>query len=347
MRGAIRSVLVLAVATLTPLPAPAAEGSPGEARHLANVRQLTFGGQNAEAYFSRDGKRIVFQSTRPPFACDQIHLMDPDGGSVRLLSTGRGATTCAFLHPSGERFLFASTHLAGPDCPPPPDRSGGYVWPLHPGYDIFSAPLAAPGDLVRLTDTPGYDAEAAYSPDGRTIVFTSVRDGDLDLYLMNADGSGVRRLTDKVGLDGGAFFSWDGRHIVYRSWYPEGEEEAEYRRLLARNLLKPTRAEIWIMDADGGNRRQVTATGDANWAPFLHPDNRTIIFSSNQHARGSGAFSLYTVKVDGSGPERITFDARFDSFPMFSPDGTKLIWASTRNGSTPREFNVFTADWIP
>lgn len=316
-------------------------------RHLANVRQLTFGGQNAEGYFSHDGTKIVFQATRPPYGCDQIFVMNADGTGARLVSPGKGRATCSFFFPDGRRILYASTHLGSDACPPPPDRSRGYVWALCPDYEIFAKDLEG-GDPVRLTDSPGYDAEAAVSPDGKAIVFTSVRDGDLELYRMNADGTGVRRLTRRAGFDGGPFFSWDGRSVVYRSHYPESQEElAEYRELLSKNLMKPSRAEIFFMDADGSNPKQVTRTGHANWAPFMHPDNRRIVFSSNMHEPGSGSFSLYIVNADGTGLERVTYGARFDSFPMFSRDGTKIVFSSTRNAAAPREYNLFIADWVP
>ncbi len=331
-------------------PAAAADAGalhdPREAR-LSNVTQLTSGGQNAEAYFSADGSKIIFQATRGSHACDQIFLMDAGGNGVRLLSTGEGRTTCSFLSPDGTSFLYASTHLGDSECPPPPDRSRGYVWKLYPHYDIFTAPLDG-GALTRLTDTPGYDAEGAYSPDGRKIVFTSVRDGDLDIYTMNADGSGVKRLTDRKGFDGGPFFSWDGRHIVYRSHYPSpGKDLDDYESLLRRDLMRPSRAEIYYMRADGTGKVQVTDTGHANWSPFMHPNGRQIIFSSNMHDTEGKTFSLYIVNVDGTGLERVTYGARFDSFPMFSRDGGKLIFSSTRNSSQPREFNIFTADWKP
>ncbi len=316
-------------------------------KHLANVKQLTFGGQNAEAYFSADGKQLIFQSTRPPFNCDQIFTMKIDGSDVKLVSTGKGRTTCAFLFPDGKRFTYASTHLAGAACPPLPDMSQGYVWPIYPSYDIFSANIDG-SDLIRLTKSPGYDAEDVISPDGRKIVFTSIRDGDLDIYPMNSDGTGVKRLTFEKGYDGGPFFSWDGRHIVYRAYHPKTEEETkEYEALLSQNLIKPTRAEIFVMDADGSNKRQITNNGAANWAPFMHPNNRQIIFSSNLHDPERKSFSLYLINTDGTGLERITYDARFDSFPMFSKDGRKLVFASTRNGKGPREFNIFIADWSP
>jgi Tol biopolymer transport system component len=320
---------------------------PEEAREarLRNLKQLTFGGQNAEAYFSYDGTKIIFQSTRPPFECDQIFSMNVDGSGVKLLNSGKGRTTCGFFFPDGKRILYASTHLTGGACPPAPDRSQGYVWPIYPSYEIFSANLDGSG-LKRLTKNPGYDAEGTISPDGKKIVFTSMRSGDLDIYTMNADGSGGRRLTTEKGYDGGPFFSWDGRAIVYRSFHPKTKDDLkEYAGLLKQNLIKPSRAEIFLMSADGSNKRQVTKNGAANWAPFLHPNNRQIIFSSNLHDPERRSFSLYLINVDGTALERVTFGARFDSFPMFSRDGKKLLLASTRNAKEPREFNIFIADW--
>jgi Tol biopolymer transport system component len=312
---------------------------------LQNIRQLTSGGQNAEAYFSFDGTKIIFQSTRPPYRCDQIFSMNSDGSDLKLLNSGKGRTTCGFFFPDGKRIIYASTHLASGDCPPLPDRSQGYVWPIYPSYEIFSANLDGSG-LKRLTNHPGYDAEGAISPDGKKIVFTSIRSGDLDIYTMNADGSGVKRLTREKGYDGGPFFSWDGKTIVYRAHHPKTSDELrEYESLLKQNLVKPARAEIFIMAADGASKRQVTHNGAANWAPFLHPNHRQIIFSSNLHDAERRSFSLYLVNLDGSGLERITYGARFDSFPMFSRDGKKLLFASTRNGKEPREFNIFITDW--
>jgi TolB protein len=313
---------------------------------LQNLKQLTFGGQNAEAYFSLDGRKIIFQSTRSPFECDQIFSMNADGSDVTLLSTGKGRTTCGFFFPDGKRFIYASTHLAGDACPPAPDRSKGYVWPIYPAYEIFSANLDGSG-FKRLTKTPGYDAEGTISSDGKKIVFTSMRSGDLDIYTMNADGSGIKRLTSEKGYDGGPFFSWDGQTIIYRAYHPKTKEELkEYESLLAQNLIKPSRAEIFMMSAEGANKRQITNNGAANWAPFLLPNNRQIVFSSNLHDPERKSFSLYLINVDGTGLERITYGARFDSFPMFSRDGKKLVFASTRKAKEPREFNAFIADWV-
>lgn len=272
--------------------------------------------------------------------------MNVDGSDVKLLNSGKGRTTCGFFFPDGKRFIYASTHLAGDACPPAPDRSQGYVWPIYPSYEIFSANVDGSG-LKRLTKNRGYDAEGTISPDGRKIVFTSMRAGDLDIYTMNSDGNGIKRLTSEKGYDGGPFFSWDGKTIVYRAYHPKTRDELmEYESLLKQNLIKPTRAEIFMISADGSNKRQLTNNGAANWAPFLHPNNRQIIFSSNVHDPERRSFSLFVINVDGTGLERVTYGARFDSFPMFSRDGKKLVFASTRNGKEPREFNIFIANWM-
>ncbi|MBI4246497.1 MAG: PD40 domain-containing protein [Candidatus Rokubacteria bacterium] len=325
--------------------APPAAPVPPE-RRLANLRQLTFGGQNAEAYFDWTGTRLVFQSTRPPFGCDQIFTMRAAGGDGRLVSTGKGRTTCAFFFPDGRRIIYASTHLGGVECPPAPDRSRGYVWPIYPTYEIFTADLDG-GGLRRLTDNPGYDAEGAVSPDGRRIVFTSLRGGDLDLYMMDADGGNVRRLTDEPGYDGGPFFSWDGRFIVFRAARPATAAAlAEYRARLGQSLVRPRHLEIYVMRADGGGLRQVTRNGAANFAPFLHPSSEQVVFSSNHHDPAGRSFALWLANVDGSGLERVTWAESFASFPMFSRDGRTLVFCSNRGARAPGELNVFVADWV-
>jgi len=320
---------------------------PGEERHLANIRQLTFGGENAEAYFSADGKKLIFQSTRPPFLCDQIFVLDLETNEVRLVSTGKGRTTCAYFFPKGDRIIYSSTHHVSPDCPPSPDRTRGYVWALYDGYDIFSARVDG-SDLRQLTHTPGYDAEATISPDGKKIVFTSMRDGDPDIYVMDADGRNVKRLTRTPGYDGGAFFSPDGKRIVYRAHHPRNMAElADFHALLKGGALRPMRLELYVMDANGSRQRQITNNGAANFAPFFHPSGRRIIFSSNHHDPARRNFDLFLINDDGTGLERITFNPTFDGFPMFSPDGRKLVFASNRNARTPGETNIFIADWIP
>jgi Tol biopolymer transport system component len=315
--------------------------------HLRNIRQLTFGGQNAEAYFSASGRLITFQSTRDGHGCDQQFIMNLEGSQVRRISNGQGRTTCGYFYDRDRRVLFASTHGAGPDCPSQPDMSQGYVWRLD-DYDIYTTRPDG-SDLRRLTHTPGYDAEATLSPDGRTIVFTSMRDGDLDIYTMRTDGSHVRRLTNQLGYDGGPFFSHDGKRIVYRANHPaDGSQEAtDYRRLLTQNLVRPSHMEIWVMNADGSNQHQVTNIGGANFAPYFTPDDSRILFASNYTNPRGRNFDLYLVNPDGSGLEQVTTYRDFDSFPMFSPDGRKLIWASNRNARVEHETNIFLADWVP
>ena len=313
--------------------------------HFGPLRMLTDGGENAEAYFSFDGKQLVFQSTRPPYDCDQIFTLDIETAETQLVSTGLGRTTCAYFLPGDHWIVYASTHLADPGCPPPPDMSRGYVWPINPGYDIFRARADGSG-VERLTDTEGYDAEATVSPMGDSIVFTSMRDGDLDIYTMNADGSNVRRLTDGIGYDGGPFFSPDGSKIVYRTRHPvDPQEIADYQALLADGLVRPSALEIWVMDADGSNKTQITDLGVAAFAPFFHPSGEKIIFSSNFGDPSGREFDLWMVDLDGSNLERITFTEGFDGFPMWSPDGKTFVFCSNRHNSKPGETNVFVTEW--
>jgi TolB protein len=316
-------------------------------KHLRNVKQLSFGGQNAEAYFSADGKKLIFQSTRDDLKCDQIFTMNIDGSDVHMVSTGKGRTTCSYFFPNGKKILYSSTHLGSADCPPRPDFSKGYVWAVYPSYDIFVANPDG-SDLKQLTATPGYDAEATFSIDGKKIVFTSLRNGDLDIYSMDADGSNVKQLTNELGYDGGPFYSPDGQWIVYRAYHPKSEKEiAEYKELLGQNLIRPTSLELWMMKADGSDKRQITNLGAASFGPSFLPDGKTLIFSTNVGSTGGmGNFELYTIHIDGSGLERITDSPGFDGFPVFSPDGTKLVWASNRNAKAPHETNIFIADWV-
>jgi TolB protein len=316
--------------------------------HLRNIRQLTSGGENAEAYFSLDGQKIIFQSTREPYKCDQIFTMNRDGTNVKLVSTGKGRTTCGYFTPDGKRIIYASTHLGSPDCPPPADRSEGYVWPIYRTFDIFSAKVDGT-DLKRLTTTDGYDAEGTISPDGKKIVFTSARDGDLDIYDMNLDGTQQRRLTNELGYDGGAWHSQDSQWIVWRASRPKTPEEiAQYKNLFAKNLVMPTKLEIMVMRADGSDKRQLTHNGAANFAPYFHPNGKQIIFASNVNNPNprSPNFDLYLINRDGTGLQQITFDEGFDGFPMFTSNGKQLIWASNRHGKTEGETNIFIADWV-
>jgi len=363
-RSLVRWGLVVLLVTASPVHAEdSAAGAssslihPDEV-HFADLRQLTFGGENAEAYWSPDGSELIFQATRGPWRCDQIfRLAVPDGfredegmASEDLLdpqrvSTGDGRTTCAYFTADGERILYSSTHGASADCPPPPDRSQGYVWALYDSYEIYTAKPDG-SDLQQLTDNEHYDAEATVCPVDGSIVFTSTRDGDLELYRMNADGSGVERLTHTPGYDGGAFFSPDCSQLVWRASRPrEGKELEDFQSLLAQGLVRPSKLEIWVAQADGSEPRQITYLEAASFAPYFLPSGERVIFSSNYGDPRGREFELWAVDTDGTDLERVTFSPQFDGFPMFSPDGSRLAFASNRNQSQPGETNIFVARW--
>ncbi|MCG3134985.1 MAG: Protein TolB [Planctomycetes bacterium] len=345
---AFLAAAVLAGACASPPPPPAWTPRPdvaGESR-LRNVRQLTPHGENAEAYWSWDDSQLVLQvRSRMGLACDQIFTMTWDGRDETMVSTGKGRTTCAYFLPGDREIVYASTHAAGDECPKPPAATPGvYTWPLFE-YDIWKANADGTG-LVRLTDSPGYDAEPTCAADG-TIVFTSARDGDLEIYTMRPDGSDVRRLTSMPGYDGGAFFSPDGSKIVWRGWHPQDEAGlAQFRSLLAQGRVQPTRMDLWVMNRDGSDPRKITDLGGASFSPFFHPDGKRIIFSTNHENPKGRNFDLWLVNVDGTGLERVSHAPEFDSFPMFSRDGTKLVWASNRFASNPGDTNIFLADWV-
>ncbi len=272
-------------------------------------------------------------------------MLDLKTGRTQRVSDGKGRTTCGYFYDHDQRILFASTHLGGDSCPPEPDYSKGYVWAVYPSYDIFTAKPDG-SDPKRLTDTPGYDAEGTMSVDGKWLVFTSVRDGDLDLYKMHMDGTGLTRLTDELGYDGGAFFSHDGKWICYRCDHPtDPKAVAEYKELLAQDLVRPGQMDLWVMKADGSGKRQVTHQDGASFAPYFTPDDKSLIYSSNWENPHGRNFDLYLVPVAGGTPEPVTRDPQFDGFPMFSPNGKWLVFASNRNGKVPHETNIFLAEW--
>ena len=324
-------------------------------RHLKNIRQLTFGGDNAEAYWSFDDKSLVFQASNHwNLECDQIFTMpvdtnlEHDHAIPQMISTGKGRTTCSYFLPGDSTIVYSSTHLADINCPPVPkkeDHGGKYIWPVYSGFDIFVADLKG-NQLKQLTTTDGYDAEPTVSPKGDLIVFTSLRTGDLELYTMNIDGTDVKQVTNGLGYDGGAFFSPDGTKLVFRSSRPKTDEEIkEYKDLLTQGLVKPTNMELYICNIDGSELTKITDLGSANWAPFFHPSGEKIIFSSN-HKNKTVPFNLYMINIDGTGLEQITFDPIFDSFPMFSYDGKQLIFSSNRNNGGNHDTNLFVADWV-
>jgi Tol biopolymer transport system component len=316
-----------------------------EETHLGKLQQLSFGGENAEAYLSNDETKLVFQSTRDGGACDQIYTMGVDGSDVQRVSSGKGRTTCSYFLPGDTRILYASTHAAADDCLPPPDRSHGYVWKLYPEFEIYTA-LADGSDIQPLITGPGYDAEATVSPTGDRIVFTSTRSGDPELYSSKIDGTDIKRLTKTPGYDGGAFFSADGKRIVYRANHPKGKEElAKYKAIIDEGLVRPTRLELFVANADGSKSKQVTNNGKANFGPYFHPDGKRIVFASNAHDEQGRDFDLYVVGVDGKNLERVTFNPSFDGFPMFTKDGKKLVFASNRNAAKDGDTNVFVTEW--
>lgn len=314
--------------------------------HLKNIRQLTFGGENAECYFSFDGSKFSFQSSRDELQCDQIFTMNADGSDQKMVSTGKGRTTCSYYFPDNKTILYSSTHLSGNECPPKPDFSKGYVWSLYDSFDIFTVNEDGSG-LKQLTFDKGYDAEATVSPIGDRIVFTSTRNGDIEIFTMNLDGSDVKQVTSEPGYDGGPFFSYDGKQIIYRRTSFADEKEIEgYRLLLAEGLVKPSKMEIWVMNSDGSNKRQVTSNGAANFAPYFFPDGNRILFCSNVEDPKGRDFDIYKINIDGTGLEKITQYNEFDGFPMFSPDGSKLVFCSNRDGKVRGETNVFICDWV-
>ena len=324
-------------------------------KYLKNIKQLTFGGNNAEAYWSFDDSKLVFQSDFAKWgnSCDQMFYLDWQKDDLSKntptrLSTGLGRTTCAYFLPGDKTIVYASTHLVDPACPPVPERraDGKYVWPIYPSFDIFTADLKG-NILSQLTKEEGYDAEATVSPKGDKIVFTSMRTGDLELFTMNIDGTGVKQITTELGYDGGAFFSPDGTKLVWRASRPETPEAIqEYKDLLKEGLVKPTDMEMYVSNVDGTDIRKITSLGKANWAPFFHPSGKKLIFASNHQTQRGYPFNLFMINLDGTGLTRITHDGTFDAFPVFSNNGKYLVFASNRNNGGTRDTNLFVAEWI-
>jgi TolB protein len=325
-----------------------------EESHFKNIQQLTFGGDNAEAYWSYDSKSLVFQRTniKEGIPCDQIFFgRIPKKGepfTYKMVSSGKGRTTCPFFTKDGKHIIYASTHLGSDACPPAPDRAkygNKYIWPLYSSFDIFMADLD--GKIVKqLTNSKAYDAEATLSPDGKKMIYTSTKDGDIDLYIMDLESGKEQRITSTLGYDGGAWFSPDGTKLIWRASRPKTDAELkEYKDLLAENLVAPTNMEVWVANADGSNARQVTSYGQANWAPAYMPDNKRIIFASNHEYKRGFPFNLYTINEDGSNLQKISRDKGFDAFPMFSPNGKKIVFCSNRNNGGTRDTNIFIADW--
>ena len=314
--------------------------------HFLHLQQLTFSGENAEAYFSADGKSLIFQSHDGDSLCDQIYIMDIMSRDTEMVSTGGGVTTCSYFeYPDCNKIIYSSTHLGSEDCPPKPDFSRGYIWKLYPDYDIFRASRSGTS-LEKLTDSPNYDAEATVAFDGSKIVYTSMATGDLEIWTMNTDGTNKQQLTSRLGYDGGAFFNQDASEIVWRVYHPESQEEiTDYQSLLEQNSIRPMALQIWTMRADGSNKKKITDNDSANFGPYYFPNGKRIIFSSNLHDPNGRDFDLYAINTDGTGLERITYFDGFDGFPMFSPDGRYLVFASNRNQAEHGETNLFIVEW--
>ncbi|NQV29761.1 MAG: PD40 domain-containing protein [Candidatus Marinimicrobia bacterium] len=318
---------------------------------LSNVEQLTFVGDNGEAYWGPKGEEIIFQSKRDGNACDKIYIMNADGSNQRMVSPDVGAHTCSYFSIDKERIIFASTFGVVDSCPPRPKPQGNkYLWSLFP-YDIYSSKPDGT-DLVRIRENAGYDAEPTVSYLTGKVIFTSEIDDDLELFTMNIDGSDVNRLTNHLGYDGGPYFSPDAQKIVWRAWYPETPEDTlRWQENMALNQVEAVPLDIYSMDADGKNIIRLTNNGATNWAPSWHPNGRQVVFSSNMDdwndevkAYGHN-FELYMINLDGSGLVRLTNNTFFDSFPMFSPDGKSMAFASNRDAENPRATHIFKAEW--
>lgn len=314
--------------------------------HLANVRQITFGGQNAEAYWNLDGTKLTWQSMQPQYPDEQVFSMTATGKNRKLVSTGLGRCTCSYFSPDGKWIYFSSTHDLEKGPQPPVDMSKGYVWMINPNYRLYRRP-AKGGKIEKVLDLPGYVAEVTIDPKGRYMVFTSDYQGDLEIYRCDLRGKNIKKLTDAKGYDGGPFVSWDGSLIAYRRTAPfkDAAEEQEYEALLKQHLVRPTKMDLWVMNADGSNKRQVTNLPGASFAPFILPGNKKILFSTNFKDPRSAEFDIYMVDIDGKNLTQITHAPGFDGFPMVSRDGKKIVFASNRNGKVARETNVFVADW--
>jgi Tol biopolymer transport system component len=350
----IKNILILAIFSLNVIYSYSqVELLDSNEKHLKNMIQLTFGGDNAEAYFSPNGKKICFQTNNEAWGleCDQIYfgslkkMIKDTGKRPKLVSTGLGRTTCSYYMPNGKNILYATTHEADSLCPPVPVSNGKYLWPIYPSFDIVVA--NEKGEIIKkLTDTAGYDAEATVSPDGKKIVFTSTRSGDLELWTMDIDGTNLKQVTFGLGYDGGAFFSPDSKKLVFRASRPKTEEEIkEYKELLDSGLVAPTNMEIYTCNVDGTDLKQITNLGKANWAPFYHPSGNKIIFSSNHYSKRGYSFQLFMINTDGTGLKQITYSSLFNAFPMFSPDGKYLIFSSNRNNGGTRDTNLFLVEW--
>jgi TolB protein len=339
-------------------------------KHFKSIKQLTFDGNNAEGYFSFDDQSIIFQSDSQLLQkrfgiqkeryCDQIftiYIQNLDFNnptqefSYRLVSTGKGRTTCSFFLPDN-RIIYASTHHNSEECPESfRFYQNHYVWQLF-DYDIYLANQNG-SNLKVLVSSPGYDAEAVISPDGKYMVYTSTKSGDLELWRYDLQTGEELQLTNELGYDGGAFFSQDSKKIVWRASRPRTTEEIQtYKDLLRKKLVQPTNLNIFVMDIDGKNKKQITHLPGANWAPYFHPNGYQILFSSNHHTLNYGGrvFNIFMINIDGTNLEQITFGDEFEAFPFFSYHQHKghywFLFSSNRKNQKPHDTNLFIAEWV-
>jgi TolB protein len=340
----MRTILVLGLLSTMGLPQPPGEGNwqAQEAAYLKNIKQLTFDYARAgEAYFSPDGKLIIFQAEEKgenPFY--QIFVQDLQTGRARRVSPGAGRTTCGYFRPDGRRIIFASAHTNPHFKEEAADelrkraeeatsgRRRRYEWVFDPYMRIYEADLDG-GNLRLLTDAPGYNAEGSHSRDGKQIVFCSNRDGNLELYIMAADGGNVRKLTNAPGCyNGGPFFSPDGQRVIFRA-----------------DRHKKDELQVYVINADGTDERQLTQIDGVAWAPFWHPDGKHIVYTSAVHKPNQRPnYDLYWMNVETGKTTRLTFAPGQDVLPVFSPDGKKLMWTSNRDGLMPGT-QIFVADF--
>jgi len=313
--------------------------------HLTKIKQLTREGENKKASFAPNNEKIIFQAMRDNLRCDAIYSMKRDGSEINLLSSGKGIAVSAKIAPDNESIIYSSTHKVDYQCPQRPEFSLDYVWSLYRDYDVFVSDSFG-GSTKRLTRTEDYDGNASYSPTGNRVVFTSNRSGDLELYLMNSDGSNVKQLTKAVGYDGDAVFSPDGKYIVWRASRPKGNDLDEYRYQLSQGLLRAGKFELFLLKLGSKRAVRLTNNGATNFSPSFDPQSSKVIFSSNMSQDDGLNYDLYTVDIKTRKLERITYYSGFDGYPVFSSDGKKLLFTSSRNFRYKAETNIFTVDWV-
>jgi len=318
---------------------------------IENVKQLSFQGDNGEAYFNSDDSKVIFQSKRNNNNCDKLYIVDINGNNLTEFVANDGAFTCAYFSLDDRYIFFSSTMHLGSECPeiykdPNPRK---YIWPLR-DYEIFRYDNGA---VKQLTNYSGYNAETTTHPFEEKVIFTSLRDGDINLFEMDYNGENVKQITSEYGYDGGAFYSPNGENIVWRAWYPTSDEEISmWKNNLAKKFIESVPLDIYVAKNDGSEKQRLTSNGATNWAPSWHPDGKHIVFSSNMddwredyNAYGSN-FELYMINIATKTLTRLTNNDTFDSFSVFSKNGKKIVFSSNRDAENPRNTNIFIADIV-